>query len=206
MVKKIPNRKKARRVLADETPMPTNGPVPGGSDGAVQMHAGRIIAIWKRQENLAAELKAARKAAIADGIKIGEFLQQLKLREVATEIQEENIKISIRYARLLGSPIGTQTSLLDDLPPMPSPTDVVAKAQNDGKRAGLMGQPAKDNPHMANTEAWQSWEEWWNHGNDERKTLDEMIKRKAKLDAAEAKKKADKKPAPADEEEMADAE
>jgi hypothetical protein len=188
MVKKVPNRKKPRRILDDETEIQLgdNGPIEGGSDADVVRFAGELNNIDKRMELLAREKRRIRNSAKAAGCILKHLDKYRREMEVEPETHEKEIKTSIRYARLLGVPLFTQMDLFDELPPVPPNGDDMARAADAGKRAGLMDQPPKTNPYEPGSDLGQRWLEFYHIGQEELTVAREMQKR---ADAAAAMEK-----------------
>lgn len=189
MTQKLPKRGKGVVLAAvDGKSKDTfNGPVPGGSDaealyfrGELLKLEGRRVAIRIADKKLSAQMKIA-------GIGVTNFKKSFRTAnsQVAAEVVENSLKQELRYMRLMGVAVGTQTEIFDDVlkaPPINHPR-LKEKIALDGYRAGMADEPPKNNPHADNPPHSQQWMEGYHIGQSERKAIQEDVRgRKADAD------------------------
>lgn len=102
------------------------------------------------------ELKSSGMADAVDRIKLAILLET----DEGDASLKERLENELRVARWMGTSVGTQFSLFDG----PDRTPAVDRAFDDGKRAGLSGEPAKP-PHSPDTEQYRRWMAGHSEGN-----------------------------------------
>jgi ribosome modulation factor len=106
-----------------------------------------------------AEFKNVCKLIKAEGTKLADIkLSLLEPEKFELQVREE-VESFQRVARWVGSPLGTQLSLIDE----PDRTPGDERAFEDGKRAGLKGEDCKA-PYAAHLPQANKWREGWHAG------------------------------------------
>jgi hypothetical protein len=164
-----------------------NGPIPGGSDAEILYFRGELLKIEGRKTAIRIAEKKLKAQMKISGVMVGTFVKSFKTAnaQVASEIIESNLKTELRYLRLQGVAIGTQTDIFDDVlksPPINHPR-LKEKIALDGYRAGMGDEPPKSNPHVDNPPLSQQWMEGYHIGQADRKAIQEDVRgRKADQD------------------------
>lgn len=136
-----------------------NGGVP---DEIVERHNGLIDAAEAALEKAKAEhdrkkgaLKAVWNLAKEDGVDVG-ALRKLRKEDKRDhgEVVQEYAAMG-RYAKIIGSALGTQFNLFSELEDAPAVVDVAMQ----GLRAGKGGEPRTNNPHTPGTADFAVWDD-----------------------------------------------
>lgn len=119
-----------------------------------------------QQEQLEAEIKVLRKKKAKlrrdmriNGIRLTDMDLSLKMRAVEDDdVILESMRAIKKYSAFLGLPIGTQLSLLDDVPSdLTDSDDLDQRAYDFGRRAGALGEFEDDNPYDLGSSQGQKW-------------------------------------------------
>lgn len=182
MTQKFPKRGKAVVLAAvDGQPINTkNGPIPGGSDAEGLYFRGELLKIEGRKVALKIADKKLRAQMKISGISVGSFVKSFKTSnaQVAAEVVENSFKTELRYLRLMGVAVGTQSEIFDDIlksPPINHPR-LKEKISLDGYRSGMADEPPKSNPHSDNQPLSEQWLSGYHIGQAERKAIQEDVR------------------------------
>ena len=125
-----------------------------------EQHKKHYEAALAEKKKADTDFKNTCKLAKSEGVSIADIKLAIELEEEGGEEKlREKIAANHRVARWLGLPVGTQPSFFDDEDRTPS----IDKAFNEGKRAGLKGDPCSS-PHHYGTQQSQSWIDGWQEG------------------------------------------
>ena len=100
---------RGRRASATRTPSATIHTLPNQpSDDQLRTYAHGMVALNAEREQLRAKINAFRKQARGHGIELGAMDRRIKRLEWTTKEIKDDWQTELRYAELLGQPIGAQ--------------------------------------------------------------------------------------------------
>jgi ribosome modulation factor len=169
---KAPRKATKKKTTRKKTAPAANGPVPHdhNSQRPEEMTDEQRQALFFNHQKAYAKALAEKKEADADfkntcklikaeGSKISDIkLSLLEPEKFEAQVRDE-VESFQRVARWVGSPLGTQLSLIDE----PDRTPGDERAFEDGKRAGMKGEDCKA-PFANHLPQANKWREGWHAG------------------------------------------
>lgn len=133
-----------------------------------------------QRDKINGKIKACRKKAKADGVKLNVLDDIRKMRAADPEELIEDEIARQRYAKAINLDLSKAVQASLDLPPVDPKTLETQReydAMRDGRRFGLRGDPADQNPFAPGTVAFAAWETGRQDGIAEREATGGTNKR-----------------------------